>query len=746
MSILLGILVSYTILLAFTIDSFESSQEKKIEKNLDTYLYFVRFQCLSWVNQIRHAFLFPATSPQVRSYLRQRDSRQLAAFLERSRQALPFLALAEFTDPRGMVIASLGGEKSGHPLPFTAMVEKAFKKRESVLSFELVQRSLLCRGREPCASGQTGDHVITAAVALPILDETGAPLGALTAAVPLNVDDLIPRPVGENGGHDLEAGLTLGDLRMLGVSDEALAVADANAGEIIPVLRKGRTYQGDVTIGGKGYHAAFQPLTNSRGELIGSIAVALSKEHLLAKRGDYSGAITTSAVIAGLLAFIIAFYASRRLTAPLEELARGVGCVEEGNLDYRVAIEGGGEFGMLAKSFNRMADTLRERDKTIRNKTFDLEVLNRCLHEMNELLESNVKERTAELEMEKGRLEAILSSMAEGVVVTDRDNRIILFNSAAQKIFGIAPYKVLSRQVDQIDLKGDFHQLIESIREMRTGDHLVQGEREITLNRKKLRVSLSPLLDKSWEFAGVVMSVRDVTHEEEVDRMKREFIATVSHELKTPLTSMKGSLQVILGKGEGLNDTERELIQVCLRNTDRLIRLISDILDISRIESGKVETRLKAESMEKMVAYAIEETASYARDHGVMVENAVNFELPSVLADQDGVIQVLTNLLSNAIKFSPAGKKVSVTAERENGYLKVSVHDQGKVIERSDREKLFQRFPRFASDEARERGGTGLGLAICREIIEHHHGRIFYKAGADGGNIFSFTVPVCGDE
>jgi signal transduction histidine kinase len=286
---------------------------------------------------------------------------------------------------------------------------------------------------------------------------------------------------------------------------------------------------------------------------------------------------------------------------------------------------------------------------------------------------------------------------------------------------------------------------VQGLRDVKSEDLLVGNEKEVKVGKKKLRVSLSPFLDQSLDFAGVVMSIRDVTHEEEVDRMKTEFIATVSHELKTPLTSMKGSLQLILGKGEGLTETERELIRVCHRNTDRLIRLINDILDISKIEAGRVDLNLKPESISRLVAYSLEELATFARENGVTLESSMTSEGVPVLGDHDRLIQVLTNLLSNAVKFSPSGKTVTITAQRDGDFMQVSVIDEGKTIERADREMLFQKFPQLRGGQGKESGGTGLGLAICKEIVERHHGRISYQAGKTGGNIFSFTVPVCGE-
>ncbi len=224
--------------------------------------------------------------------------------------------------------------------------------------------------------------------------------------------------------------------------------------------------------------------------------------------------------------------------------------------------------------------------------------------------------------------------------------------------------------------------------------------------------------------------------------MKTEFISTVSHELKTPLTSMKGSLQYILNRGKWQSEMEPELLSVCLRNTDRLIRLINDILDISKIEAGKMDFSLKPQPVSDLVRYAVEELRGFAMDRKVSVHNYVGGDIPRVYADHDRLIQVLTNLLSNAIKFSPAGKNVMVSAKREGNYVAVSVSDQGETIHWSDRSKLFRKFQQLHAVGAVEGGGTGLGLAICKEIIERHHGRIYYQEGTNGGNVFTFTVPV----
>jgi two-component system, OmpR family, sensor histidine kinase VicK len=422
----------------------------------------------------------------------------------------------------------------------------------------------------------------------------------------------------------------------------------------------------------------------------------------------------------------------------LRQLAAGARRIEQGDLDQRVEESNDDEVGMLASSFNKMAEALKERDRIITRKTIDLQ-------DLNEQLERKVTERTGDLAMEMGRLEAVLTSMVEGVVVTDRDNKVILFNPAAQQMFELVPHRVVGQPIERVCEMGGFSALLERVANLGTLERSAASKEELTVKGKRLNIYLSSLSDERSGFAGMVLSIRDVTVEEQVDRMKTEFISTVSHELKTPLTSMKGSLQLLLNRGKWLTETERQLLTVCFRNTQRLIRLISDILDISGIESGGMAFKFRPISIGEVAVYAVEEIRSYAMGRDITIVNSVGQHLPPVYGDTDRLIQVVTNLLSNAVKFSPEGKVVMVNAEQEGNYVVVSVADRGRVIHWTDREKLFKKFQQIDGSDRGKVGGTGLGLAICKEIVERHHGRIFYTAAKEWGNTFSFTVPIIGE-
>jgi PAS domain S-box-containing protein len=452
-----------------------------------------------------------------------------------------------------------------------------------------------------------------------------------------------------------------------------------------------------------------------------------------------------SVTLPGLfLSFGLAYLVARRFTGALKALALGVEQIEKGEPAHRLEVNDSDEFGMLAESFNRMAGALDERDSIIKGKGEEIEALNVRLQRMNELLGKNILEKTSGQRIEMGRLETILTSMVEGVLVTDSENRVLLFNLAAQRIFNLVPHRVKAQPIEYLCEMGGFHALLKYIREFRTGGGTVSGcQVEIETRGKKLKANMLPFRDEAGAFAGLVMSFRDITVEEETDRMKTEFISTVSHELKTPLTSIKGSLQFIMAKAKWLTVTERELLSICLRNTNRLIRLINDILDISKIEAGRMELVFHPLSVSKLVIYAVEEIKGFAMSRNITLINNIDAGMPLIYGDHDRLIQVLSNLLSNAIKFSPAGKAVTLAARLEGDYLLVSVADRGKMIRLADREKLFKKFQQLESTGSGDGGGTGLGLAICKEIMEWHHGHIYYEEGAAGGNVFTFTVPIC---
>jgi signal transduction histidine kinase len=235
----------------------------------------------------------------------------------------------------------------------------------------------------------------------------------------------------------------------------------------------------------------------------------------------------------------------------------------------------------------------------------------------------------------------------------------------------------------------------------------------------------------------------DVTRDREVDRMKSEFISTVSHELRTPLTSIKASMALLLAENDGLGEESTELLLVSKRNADRLVRLVNDILDVSKIEAGRLQLDLKDHEVATLCGDAIAGLEALARKVGVTIRTAIADGLPRVHADSDRVVQVLTNLLSNALKFSPRGTTVELQALRRGAAVVFEVRDCGPGIPTEFRDKLFTKFAQ-ADRARREQEGTGLGLAISRALVLAHGGEIWVESEPGKGAAFFFTLPLAG--
>jgi signal transduction histidine kinase/DNA-binding response OmpR family regulator len=406
------------------------------------------------------------------------------------------------------------------------------------------------------------------------------------------------------------------------------------------------------------------------------------------------------------------------------------------------------------------------------------------------------------------QIEAVLHATTDGVIVLSPGDEITLVNSAALEILSVSEDDVLNRKVQIEELLG--LELEDSRAPRRTcneimgcnlpqcpafGSHDVscwlvsgtlcegadrpqnfsekrercvdcearreladpfdplsaEGTRDLDLNREGrrvvIRVRMSPIVNPVGDYIGRVIGLRDITTEDEIAQMKNEFVSTVSHELRTPLTSIKGYVDLILDGDAGeVSEIQREFLSIVKENSDRLVNLINDMLDISRIESGRIHLRTEPQDIEDLVAGAVETFRAVMTQTGRTIEVTVPDGLPLVVADRDRVRQVLINLISNAVKYSPDGGEVRVRAEAVGGAVRVSVHDQGIGIGREDQKLLFTKFYRVDSALTREIGGTGLGLSICKSIIDLLGGEIGCDSTAGGGSTFWFTLPIAPDK
>ncbi|HIE37773.1 MAG TPA: GAF domain-containing protein, partial [Anaerolineae bacterium] len=351
-------------------------------------------------------------------------------------------------------------------------------------------------------------------------------------------------------------------------------------------------------------------------------------------------------------------------------------------------------------------------------------------------------------QVEAAKSQAILEGVADGVMVADARGEIILFNAAAERILEIPRERALGCSTrEMLGLYGvEGRAWLEAIEDWaanpadRTPEDFVAERLE--LGQRVVSVHVSPVI-KGSEYLGTVSVFRDVTAEVEADRAKSEFVSTVSHELRTPMTSIKGYADLLLMGAVGeLSDQQRHFLGIIRSNADRLTALVNDLLDISRIETGRVELDLKAVHLHEVVDQVIGTLQGRAQSRGIVLETRVPEDLPAVWGDGARVAQVLTNLVGNAIQYTPPGGEVIVSARPAGDMLEVAVTDTGIGISKENQARIFDRFFRADDPLVQETPGTGLGLPITASLVHMHGGEIWVESELGEGSTFIFTLPL----
>jgi PAS domain S-box-containing protein len=342
---------------------------------------------------------------------------------------------------------------------------------------------------------------------------------------------------------------------------------------------------------------------------------------------------------------------------------------------------------------------------------------------------------------------AILEHMGEALVLADADGRIVVANRCFAEMTGLSSERVTGRSVRRLGRLLTAGVGAERAARLRAiiGAPAAEGVEiveQIRPERRTLEVR-STAVPIDGERTGRLFVLRDVTREHAVDRMKGEFVSLVSHELRTPLTSIKGYVELLVsGEAGDLGDDQREFLDVVKRNADRLMSLVDELLDISRMEAGKVDLRLSSVDLGHLVGAVAESMRLQLAAKGQPLRLDVEDHLPAVRADPDRITQIVTNLLSNAHKYTPAGGSIRIMVGAEGGCVRVRVEDSGIGLSEAEQAQLFTKFFRARNPTTQEVGGTGLGLAITKSLVEQHGGAMTVTSTQGVGSTFAFTLPV----
>ena len=450
-------------------------------------------------------------------------------------------------------------------------------------------------------------------------------------------------------------------------------------------------------------------------------------------------------IVSSCIVVLIAWGAAQRIATPILKVAQAARSIGQGEFDSEIVVDSDDEVGLLAEEFNEMR--------------------------------RNLKTAVDKLTQEERKLTAIVDNLGEGLIVVEPSGRVLYVNPVAERLLnlgetsdhenfividtetGAIRWTKILASTDGVPIQDtravDIKVLSSSRREMAQHQTMiaevnVNGHQPNSSGARVLRIIASNFPDESNNIAGTVYVFDDITNEHEIEQMKSEFVSLVSHELRTPLTSIIGFISLILdGKTGEINQKQYESLSRAHRQSKRLAALINDLLDISRIEAGRIEMKQEQVQIDSVAQRRIEELRPQADEKTISLFLEAPSNLPLMIGDADRIGQVFINLIGNAIKFTPDNGKVTVRISessqngRDSNGFNVEVIDTGPGIPAEEREKVFDKFRQLGSVQTRQQGGSGLGLSIASGIVEAHGGKLWVDTGDHGrGCNFQFFIPL----
>ena len=461
------------------------------------------------------------------------------------------------------------------------------------------------------------------------------------------------------------------------------------------------------------YWKIVSPISSSSGNSgnpLGIISVTTNIESRYTQVKDIGVIFVSSSLIAIVLVIIITFLISQGITKPIAEMKKQTEKIAEGNYTGEVKIYSDDELGQLGQAINDLS--------------------------------FKIKEAQENSESERQRLDSVLRHMSDGVIATDRRGRIVIMNTAALDILNLKSEKVIGiplLSILPLEEKVTFRELLETQHERLI--HLEEdGEDSI------VQCEFSVIQRESGFISGLVCVLTDVTEQQKIDRERRNFVSNVSHELRTPLTSIKSYTEALVDGAWENKEIAPGFLKVIETETDRMMRMITDLLNLSRMDQNRLGLEKEFINMNELVVHIVNrfemvlQSEPYREKNYRILTDITQRDL-WVELDQDKITQVLDNIINNAIKYSPDGGRIIVRLMETHTDIIVSVSDEGLGIARKDIPHLFDRFYRVDKARSRAMGGSGLGLAIAQEVVQLHGGKIWVNSIENKGSTFFVSLP-----
>lgn len=446
----------------------------------------------------------------------------------------------------------------------------------------------------------------------------------------------------------------------------------------------------------------------SRGQnrVVGVVYIVASMEDLYETMSSINRIFVSGMLIALGLTFVLGILLAHTITNPIKGLTRHATAVAEGRFDQQVPIYGDDEIGRLSEAFNYMTGRLQE------------------------ALSAN--------EEEKEKLASILANMSDGVVAADENGFVILTNRRAREMLA-AKNETGMPMSELLGVPGDTLRALEQ-----RFEHSAVVRKELPDGDGEwlMRVTLTPIYRRDRTIAGSIAVLHDITEQEKLERSRREFVANVSHELRTPLTTIKSYVEALEDGALEERDLAKRFVGVIHGESERMIRLVTDLLHLSRLDSNQAPLRRKAVVVRELLEEVSDRFSFQMKQKGIGGSVLIEDDLDKVWLDRDQIDQVLDNLVSNAIKYTHSGGHIELSARKPGpDMVAVCVKDNGMGIPEKDLSRIFERFYRVDKARSRNMGGTGLGLSIAREIIKAHGGTIELESEWERGTAVTFTLP-----
>ena len=449
---------------------------------------------------------------------------------------------------------------------------------------------------------------------------------------------------------------------------------------------------------------------DNTGTLIGVLVMESNIESVYSQMSQTVSIFLNASVVAIIITIVLAVIISRGITRPISEMRRQTANIADGDYSGKVTVYGADELGELAETINDLSYKVKDAQETT--------------------------------ESERQRLDSVLRHMTDGVLATDRRGKIIIINSRAMDLLSISQDKAIGQSIMKVLKLGEkftFRQLLE------TQDELILNiptDDQDTI----LRGEFSVIQRESGFISGLVCVLSDITEQEKVEQERRSFVSNVSHELRTPLTSVKSYTESLIDGAWEDEEIAPEFLKVISTETDRMIRMITDLLNLSRMDQGKQDLNREFVSINELVAHIIDRfemvlKSEQYRNKKYTIERDFTQRTLWVEIDQDKFIQVIDNIMNNAIKYSPDGGKITCKLMETHNSVVISITDEGLGIPRKDIGHVFDRFYRVDRARARSMGGTGLGLAISKEVVQLHGGKIWVTSVENKGSTFFISLP-----